>query len=513
MLRLPVLPVMPLMPPRPGLPPRAPSTGVAGYGAVVPARAGTAPGPSPVSTSGPPTSADVVVVGAGLAGLACARELMGSGLDVVVLEAGDGVGGRVRTDEVDGVLVDRGFQLLNPTYPALPWFVDVDALRLQPLGAGVVVARGPAPDRTLLADPFRRPDALPGMLRSGLLDAGDLLGLARLAGRAVLTPVARLERAPDTGWHAAFDAAGLTGPLRRHVVEPFLTGTLADADGTTSRRYVDLLLRSFVKAGLLGSPGLPVGGMQAFSNAVAAPLPTGSVRTGARVESLTATGDSWTVHGSHPDGEFQLLAGTVVLAGHAAATAGLLERPLPEERALTTVWHLSEEPLGLRGRGRYLHVDGDRSHTRRHGLVNTVVVSRSAPDYLPPALVGHRDLVATTVLGTLDGRGRSATDVRDQAARVLGTSPTTLGEEVAVQEIPHALPRTPLPLDVRRPVDLTDGRFVVGDHRDSPSIQGALVSGRRGARAVLAHLGLRPATGTPAETPTGDTTREDSSAR
>jgi len=143
---------------------------------------------------------------------------MGSGLDVLVLEADDGVGGRVRTDAVDGVLVDRGFQLLNPTYPALRRVVDLDALRLQPLGAGVVVAHGRPVARTLLADPVRRPDAIPGMLRSGLLTPGDVLALVRLVARAVLVPVPRLETAPDVGWHAAFDAAGLTGPLRRQVV-------------------------------------------------------------------------------------------------------------------------------------------------------------------------------------------------------------------------------------------------------------------------------------------------------
>ena len=357
------------------------------------------------------------------------------------------------------------------------------------------MARGQEPTtRTLLADPVRRPDALPGILRSGLLDAGDLLGLLRLAARACLSPVRRLESAPDTGWHAAFDAAGLDGPLRRQVLEPFLTGTLADARGVTSRRYVDLLLRSFVRSGLGAAPGLPTGGMQAFSDAVAAPLPDGSVRTGCRVQSLTATGDGWTVHGTHRDDEFQVVAGTVVLAVEARSAAALLDRPAGADKALTTVWHLSTEPLPLGRRGRYLHVDGDRSHLRPAGLVNTVVVSRSAPDYLPVALRGSRDLVATTVLGTLgDGRTAALPHVRAQAARVLGVDPGTLGQEVAVHEIPLALPQATPPLDVRRPVDLTDGRFVVGDHRDTPSIQGALVSGRRGARAVLDHLGLRPA--------------------
>ena len=60
---------------------------------------------------------DVVIVGAGLAGLAAARHLAIHGVDVVVLEASDAVGGRVRTDRVDGLLLDRGFQLYNPAYP------------------------------------------------------------------------------------------------------------------------------------------------------------------------------------------------------------------------------------------------------------------------------------------------------------------------------------------------------------------------------------------------------------
>ena len=77
------------------------------------------------------SSHDVVVVGAGLAGLACARELTGRGLDVRILEAGDAVGGRVRTDHVDGFILDRGFQVLNTAYPALRSHVDLDALDLR----------------------------------------------------------------------------------------------------------------------------------------------------------------------------------------------------------------------------------------------------------------------------------------------------------------------------------------------------------------------------------------------
>src|SRR5690349_23878756 len=108
--------------------------------------------------------ADVVVVGAGLAGLRCAQVLAEAGRDVVVLEASDGVGGRIRTDRVDGFLVDRGFQLLNPAYPAVRRWVDVDALALQPFGAGVAARFDEG--LHVLGHPLREPRLVPRTLRA-----------------------------------------------------------------------------------------------------------------------------------------------------------------------------------------------------------------------------------------------------------------------------------------------------------------------------------------------------------
>jgi len=100
-----------------------------------------------------PASCDVVVVGGGLAGLVAARRLSGAGLDVHLLEASDGVGGRVRTDVVDGWRLDRGFQVLNTGYPALAREVDLTALDLRELTRGALVHRDGV--RRRLADPRR----------------------------------------------------------------------------------------------------------------------------------------------------------------------------------------------------------------------------------------------------------------------------------------------------------------------------------------------------------------------
>ncbi|MGL5929987.1 MAG: FAD-dependent oxidoreductase, partial [Dermatophilaceae bacterium] len=150
--------------------------------------------------------ADVVVIGAGLAGLACADRLATAGRAVVVLEREPVVGGRQRTDEVDGFLLDRGFQVLNPAYPAVRRRVDVAALELHTFGAGVLVRR--ASGLVELAHPLRHPGRVPATLRSGLLSPRAVLALARWAGPAVAVPQ-RVVSGPDLALRDGLERAGV----------------------------------------------------------------------------------------------------------------------------------------------------------------------------------------------------------------------------------------------------------------------------------------------------------------
>ena len=110
------------------------------------------------NTAALPDSADVVIVGAGLAGLVAAKVLEQHNLDVIVLEESDGVGGRVRTDHVDGFLLDRGFQVLLTAYPELHRHLNLDALNLQLFEPGALVWRDGK--GTVVGDPIRRPKTL-----------------------------------------------------------------------------------------------------------------------------------------------------------------------------------------------------------------------------------------------------------------------------------------------------------------------------------------------------------------
>ena len=200
-----------------------------------------------------PQESDVVIVGAGLAGLRCASVLEHAGLSVTVLEARDAVGGRVRTDVIDGFRCDRGFQVLNPSYPQVKPAIDIDALDLKRFDAGLRVRTSYGVET--IADPVRAPHLLPATLSSGLLSTRDLVGLARWLAPSIASPQHAMTR-PDCSLRTALDAHGVNGTLRR-VLDRFVAGVVVDSHAETSANYVAVLLRSFALAAALWSLRTP----------------------------------------------------------------------------------------------------------------------------------------------------------------------------------------------------------------------------------------------------------------
>nr|WP_246314451.1 NAD(P)/FAD-dependent oxidoreductase [Kineococcus aurantiacus] len=412
------------------------------------------------------SSAEVVVIGAGLAGLACAKHLAAAGVDVLVVEAADAVGGRVRSETVGSFRVDRGFQLLNPGYPEVVKVLDLDALDLQPFDAGVAVHRGGRV--STLRDPRRHPASVLDVLRFPLGNAREKAAAARWLLR--VTSAGDLKE-PDTGWSEGLDAAEVHGELRWSVLEPFLAGVLGEVDGTTSRRFVDLLVRSFLR----GTPAVPARGMQAVPDQLAASLPAGSVVTGVSVRHIGHAPRSLAVETTQ--GGVNCEAIVVATDAHAAGhlVPGL---DVPASHAISTFWFGAASSPAPESRARLLHLDGDRTGP----IVNTSVLSAVAPGYV---LAGsdHRALVSAQVLGADTGAEVEAR-VREQLGRVYGVDAAGW-TRVAAHSLPHALPVVAPPFEGPRPVDVGDGVFVAGDHRENASLQGALVSGRRAADAVL----------------------------
>ncbi len=405
-----------------------------------------------------PSRCEVVVVGAGLAGLVAARRLHRAGLDVLVLEAGDDVGGRMRTDVVDGWRLDRGFQVLNTAYPAVATELDVTLLSLRELTRGALVHVDGARHR--LADPRRD---LRGALTTATSPIGsprDKVLLAASAARVWAGSGRRLARQDDRPAVEALRGRGFSERALDTFFRPFFAGVVLEDELTTSVRFLDLLLRSFVR----GRSTVPARGMVEVPRQLAAGLPDGALHLGTPARSMTPTAvrtDAGTV-----------AARAVVCATDAAGARNFLpSMPLVTWRSVTTLYHVAPgDPLGEPT----LLLDADRSP-----VVNTVVMTAAAPSYGPG---DGRALVATSVLGTAEHEPL----VRDRLAVLYGTD-TSGWEHLATYPVPHALPASPAPHDLRRPVRM-DGLYVCGDHRDTSSIQGALVSGGRAATAVLHDL-------------------------
>ena len=413
---------------------------------------------------------DVVVVGAGLAGLRCARELARAGLDVLVLEASDGVGGRVRTDRVDGFLLDRGFQVLNDGYPEVGAAVDVDRLGLCRMDDAVVVRRGGRLHR--VGNPLANPADVVGLAGTPLLGWGQKLRLGAYAGAAVALPVSSLLSRPDVAARQAWTEAGITDETVAAVLRPFFAGVVLEEEMSTSRRFLDLMLRMFAR----GRSTVPAAGMQALPEQLAAGLPPGAVRLGSPVTAVRP-------HGVEADGRV-VDARAVVVATDAWTAHDLLPGlgSPPPCRGVTTVYHSAPQWPGQKST---LVTDTDGSV-----VANSLVISAAAPSYAPEG----RSLVSTSVVhGSRAGRDSGLDDSALLATLAeLHEQDTSAWERLATYDLPHALPAMTAPHDFRKPVRLAhdEGRvYVTGDHRDTSSIQGALVSGRRAAAAVVSDLG------------------------
>lgn len=403
-------------------------------------------------------SSPVVVVGGGVAGLACATHLVRRGVEVVVLEASDAVGGRVRTDVVDGFRLDRGFQVLLTSYPEVPLALDLAALALAKFEPGALVRYEGRFHRVV--DPWRRPFRALASVFSPIGSLGDKRRVGALRGDVIDLGYDDLLARPETSAAARLAERGFTPSAVDRFFRPFFGGVFLERGLATSSRLLEYLFRAFA----LGDATLPAEGMGAIPRQLASRLPARCVRTGVRVEAVAPT--RVTLSTGEPVG-----ASAVVVATEAPEARGLLQVDVPEMRGVTCLHFAADrDPLGEP----VLVLNAEPG-----GVVNDLaVLSAVAPTYAPPGAA----LVSVTVLGA------GPVDVEAVRAEI----GRWFGDEVRrwrllrTLRIPNALPAFVPPTVPAKPATVRPGLYVAGDHRATPSLQGALESGRRAAEALWA---------------------------
>jgi phytoene dehydrogenase-like protein len=415
-------------------------------------------------------SAEVVIVGAGLAGLACAKTLAEAGIEAVVVEASDGVGGRVRTDVVDGFLLDRGFQVLLRAYPAAQELLDLDALDLCAFVPGAQVWDGSS--MSVVSDPIRRPLSLISTVTAPIGSLTDKVRIARLRAHAAGSPDAAWKR-PESSTREYLRAYGFSDKVVDRFFRPLYGGIFLDASLQTSSRMFEYIFAMLAS----GDSCVPAKGMQAIPDQLAARLPSGSIRLRTRVTDVRADGVTL------QDGTTIRTRATVVATDGPGASALLAPTggiATVTSNPVSCVYFAAgrspvDQPIiVLNGAG-----DG--------GPVNNLaVMSKVSAAYAPPG----QQLIAAAVLGhqvatpAADAALQEA--VRAQLGGWFGTAAVKDWRHVRTVHVDNAQPKLTSLVPHERPVTVNAGVFVAGDHRDQASIQGALSSGRRCAQAVLA---------------------------
>jgi hypothetical protein len=390
---------------------------------------------------------DVYIVGAGLAGLSCGRQLAARGISFEILEASDGPGGRVRTDVVDGFRLDRGFQVLLTAYPEPQAALDYRALDLRSFEPGARVRVG---DRFhTVADPWRRlMDALPSVFNP-IGTVRDKMRMARLRSRALAGSLEALFARPETTIREMLESSGFSHSMIDRFFRPFFGGILLDRTLSGSSRMFEFIFRMMA----LGDTSVPAKGMGEISKRLATGLP---VQYGQRVDSLDGLA----------------AARAIVVATEAPATARLVTLPeAPLSKPVSCLYFAAPEPPLP---GAWLMLNGESGP-----INNAAVLSEVAPDYAPPG----QALVSVTVLSSQ----ADETAVRGQLVEWYGGA-AAQWRHLRTYEIAHAQPlqdRLPATEGVFTP---RPGVFVCGDHQLNASIHGAMLSGRRAAEAVVAHL-------------------------
>ncbi len=412
----------------------------------------------------------VAIVGAGLAGLSCAVSLAKAGIDVRVFESTDRVGGRVRSDIVDGFTLDHGFQVLLTAYPACREWLDYSSLRLKPFEPGCLIRyQGTF---SLLGDPWRRPSQLFQTTTSPIGTFGDKLRILRLRYQACRGSIDDLFKRPSQSTESRLVKDGFTPAMVNLFLRPFLGGVFLDPQLQTSSRMLEFVFRMFAS----GDIAIPADGMAAIPRQLAERLPRGSILLSRCVESI---------HGDEillSNGE-RIQPQRIVVATESNAAARLLGENSMNTKWRTTTTHYfvaDQSP----NRRRLLMLSGDEyRRDQAHRIGTVVVLSDVAAQYAPQG----KSLISVGMAESID----DAEDALPQSElkAVLTQLRGWFGDKVdrwnhlRTYRVPFGLPV--VNLDHQESFRRVGKILVCGDHLETPSINGAIRSGIAAANALL----------------------------
>eukprot|EP01018_Ginkgo_biloba_P038351 Gb_00521 [translate_table: standard] len=414
-----------------------------------------------------------VVVGAGLAGLAAARQLALQNVPFVLLEGSDGVGGRVRTDHLEGFLLDRGFQIFITDYPEAKRVLNYESLNLQPFYSGALVYYNG--DFHRVADPLRHfGDSLGTLLNPiGTVFDKVLVGLARLKSVSLSDEDILLGKEVSINEKLMDD--GFSSSMINRFFRPFFGGIFFDRELTTTSRLFDFVFKCLA----LGSNTLPAMGISAIPEQIASQLPQNSIFLNSRVEEIILE-SAKTPRVKLQNGRMIGVKYGLVLAVEehdAARLLGIKLRPVEKSPRSTVCLYFSTDEAPIDEPILILNGSGE-------GIVNNMFFATNvAPSYGPLG----KTLVSVSLVGYHENS--SDDDLRIAVLKELsgwfGSSVVGSWKHLRTYRIRFAQPDQTPPTDLMKNPSIGSGVYLCGDYRDSATFDGALVSGRRAVETLV----------------------------
>jgi len=413
----------------------------------------------------------VIIVGAGMAGLTCARALQRAGIHTTIVEASDRIGGRVRTDLVDGYRLDRGFQVLFDAYPAaLRWF-DYEALALRAFEPGAIVAVNG--QRSVLTDPLRDWRSAWAAIWADSVSTIDKLRILALRLKVQRTPFAAVQAQPDRTTRQYLEWFGFSAQTIERFFAPFYGGIFLDRSLQTSAKCFIYDFQMLAA----GRTVVPAHGMGALAQHLAdGLLPNQQVQLNQPVSALRYEGER-VVGVVLADGA-QLSADAVVLAVPAPIANQLSGLTLPTVAKGTTTLYWAGTRALTTHKKLWLNADADAY------VNNAMQMTAVAPEYAPAG----RHLLSATVLG-IPAEDDDACYARAEAdlRRIIG-DPDAFAtyQRLRIYRIPYAQFDQPAGVHATLPGTITQvpGLYLAGEYTIASSINAAMLSGERAAAAI-----------------------------
>ena len=409
---------------------------------------------------------EVAIIGAGLAGLACAIELQKNNIDFQIFEASDGVGGRVRSDVIDGFILDRGFQLYNPSYPEGKRLLNYDALDLKPFIPGVAIRDNKR--LRIVVDPFRAKGFRLNLLKDIPGNPLSYLGLLRYFLSYLVTSDAQIATTKDISASDSLIKSGVRGNLLEKLLRPFLKGVFLESDLKTSRKFLDVVLKTFLR----GTPSVPAQGMQVISDQLASKLPVEKISLNTKI--IKIEGNKLKTENE------EIIAKKIVVATDPTTAISWLNLEEKIMHTVTTWYFKADQRVAELVKGKpILFVDASNNGP----LANAVVLTNAASSYAPPGQV----LVSASAISP--NQNADLESVKKHLSVIFGLD-TNSWQLIKQYQIKEALASMYPPFSLINSNQISEALFVAGDHRATSSIQGALLSGTNAATLVKVSLGL-----------------------